>query len=153
MKAKRQYRGGYQVAGQTEFARELRRDTTSAENLLWQSLRNRRLLGFKFRRQHQFGNYIADFFCSEASVVIECDGKIHEKNDSWHHDQARDAYMLSQSLRILRFENKRILTDTENILREIQQHLPSPPGRGAGGEGLATRRKPSPQPSPKGRGR
>jgi very-short-patch-repair endonuclease len=153
MKAKRQYRGGYQVAGQTEFARELRRESTSAENLLWQSLRNRRLLGFKFRRQHQFGDYIGDFFCSEANLVIECDGEIHERNESWHHDQARAAYMISQGLRVLRFSNQRILNDTDSVLREIEMHLPSPSGRGAGGEGLAPRRKPSPQPSPRGRGR
>jgi type I restriction enzyme R subunit len=153
MQKKRQYRGGYQVARQTRFARELRKAETSAESLLWERLRNRQLLDFKFRRQHQFGDYIADFFCSEANLVIECDGGIHEQDESWHHDQARNAYMISQNLRVLRFSNQRILKDIESVLREIQQHLPSPPGRGAGGEGLAARTKPSPQPSPRGRGR
>jgi very-short-patch-repair endonuclease len=66
-------------------------------------------------------------------LVIECDGAIHEGNESWHHDQARDAYMISQGLRVLRFDNKQILTDIENVLREIQQYLPSPSGRGVGG--------------------
>jgi hypothetical protein len=59
--------------------------------------------------------------------------------------------MISQGLRILRFENRQVLTDTESVLREIQQHLPSPPGRGAGGEGLAMR-TPHPNPLPKGEG-
>ena len=129
MKKRRHYRGGYQVAGQTEIAREPRKGDTPAEELLWQRLRSRRLSGFKFRRQHQFGDYLADFFCSEANLAVECDGEIHEQNESWHHDQARDAYMISQGLRILRFTNQQVLTDTENVLREIQKHLPSPPGR------------------------
>ncbi len=83
MKAKRHYRGGYRSAGLTKLARELRKQQTSAEDLLWQLLRDRRLLGFKFRRQHQFGGYVADFFCREAQLVIECDGEIHNRNEAW----------------------------------------------------------------------
>ena len=78
----RQYRGGYQLAGLLELARELRKRQTSAETLLWQLLRDRRLLGFKFRRQHQFGNYVTDFYCREAALVIECDGSAHRGNES-----------------------------------------------------------------------
>lgn len=152
MKRQRQYRGGYQVPGLVTLARELRKQQTSAEDLLWQLLRDRRLLGFKFRRQHQFGDYIADFFCGEASLVIECDGEIHNGNEAWHHDQNRDAYMIGQGLRILRISNERILSYTESVLFEIQKHL-QPFGTIAGGDGLATRTKPSPRPSPRGRGR
>jgi len=74
----RQYRGGYQFAGLVNLARELREKHTPSEALLWQLLRNRRLFGFKFRRQHQFGDYIADFYCHEARLVIECDGSVHD---------------------------------------------------------------------------
>ena len=87
MKTKRQYRGGYKFAGQVKLARELRKSQTAAEDLLWQLLRGRQLLGFKFRRQHQFGDYIADFFCREAGLVIECDGDVHDENESWYHDR------------------------------------------------------------------
>src|SRR6266576_958132 len=145
MKRQRQYRGGYQVAGLVSLARDLRKQQTSAEDLLWQLLRDRRLLGFKFRRQHQFGDYVADFFGREAQLVIECDGEIHNRNEAWHHDQNRDAYMISQGLRILRIPNERILNDTQNVLLEIEQHLTFPSERGAGGQGLETRAKPSPQ--------
>ena len=62
MKKPRHYRGGYQVAGLAERARKLRVDQTPAELVLWNLLRSRKLLGFKFRRQHQFGDYIADFY-------------------------------------------------------------------------------------------
>jgi type I restriction enzyme R subunit len=133
---RRQYRGGFQFGGLVELARELRKKQTSAEALLWELLRNRQLLGFKFRRQHQFGHYIADFYCHEAQLVIECDGAVHEPNEQWHHDQNRDAYMIAQGLRVLRFSNDRILNDTENVLDQIAVCLPSPLGKGAGGEGI-----------------
>lgn len=125
VKVRRQYRGGYQFAGLSELARDLRRTQTTAEALLWQLLRKKQLLGFKFRRQHQFGNYIADFYCFEAQLVVECDGSVHEPNESWHHDQDRDAYMISQGLHVLRFTNDRILNDTERVLEEIANHLPA----------------------------
>ena len=153
MKAKRQYRGGYQRPGSLELARRRRNAQTSAEDLLWQRIRNRQINGFKFRREHQFGNYICDFFCREANLVVECDGEVHDQNESWHHDQARDAYMISQGLRILRFTNQQILHDTESVLREIQDYLPAPSGSGAEVYGAESRAKPSPQPSPRGRGR
>ena len=153
MKRQRQYRGGYQVAGLVTLARELRKQQTSAEDLLWQLLRDRQLLGFKFRRQHQIGDYIADFFCREANLIIECDGEIHDRNEAWHHDQNRDAYMINQGFRILRFANERILNDTESVLLDIQQHLPSHSGIGVGIERLTMLTKPSPRPSPRGRGR
>jgi len=105
------------------MARDLRMRQTEAETLLWQLLRNRQLLGFKFRRQHQFGDYIADFYCREASLVIECDGSVHERNEQWHHDQKRDAYMIFSGLRILRFTNEQILDDSETVLKEISKYL------------------------------
>ena len=128
----RQYRGGYQFSGLQALARELRKKPTSSEELLWQLLRNRHLLGFKFRRQHQFGNYVTDFYCREARLAIECDGGVHDRNEQWHHDQLRDAYMISQGIRVLRFTNERILNDTEGVLDEIAKHLPLPLGEGRG---------------------
>jgi type I restriction enzyme R subunit len=153
MKAKRQYRARYQFAGRTTLARDLRDSQTPAEDSLWQLLRGRRLHGFKFRRQHQIGDYIADFFRHEAGLVIECDGDVHEKNESWHHDRTRDGYMISQGLRVLRFPDQQILNNPENVLREIQGHLGSSTGRDVGDEKPVVRPKPSPRPSPKGRGR
>ena len=132
MKRDRSYRGGYQFAGLRELARELRKKPTSAEEILWQLLRNRQLLGFKFRRQHQLGDYVVDFFCSDARLVIECDGLVHDRNEQWHHDQIRHAYMVSQDVRVLRFTNQRILNDTESVLDEIVKYLPLPLGEGWG---------------------
>jgi very-short-patch-repair endonuclease len=81
------------------------------------------LLGHKFRRQHQFGKYVADFYCHEAGLVIECDGKVHQANDQRHHDQNRDAFMIAEGLRVPRFTNDQILNDLESVLEEIRRHL------------------------------
>ena len=81
MREVRQYRGGYQFSDLKELARELRKKQTFAEALLRELIRNRRLLGFKFRRQHQFGEYVADFYCQEALLVLECDGPVHQTNE------------------------------------------------------------------------
>ena len=59
----------------------------------------------------------------QACLVVECDGSAHNSNGQWQHDQVRDAYMLSQGLRVLRFNNDQILNDTENVLREIAEYL------------------------------
>ena len=125
MKRQRQYRGGYQFAGLSKLARELRKKQTPAETILWELLRDRQLLGFKFRRQHQFGDYVTDFYCREACLAVECDGSAHGPNEQWHHDQQRDAYLMAQGLRVLRFPNERILNDPGGVLQEIAEYLPN----------------------------
>jgi type I site-specific restriction-modification system R (restriction) subunit len=130
-----QYRGGFNFSGLKAEARELRAKQTDAESLLWELLRDRKLAGAKFRRQHQFGEYITDFFCNDPKLVVECDGAPHATPERRKIDQKRDAYLKSQGLTVLRFENKRVLADPEAVLEEIAAHLPSTSGRGAGGEG------------------
>lgn len=121
---RRHYRGGYDFSGLKKRARELRQSETKAEALLWELLRNRQLANAKFRRQHQFGDYICDFFCHEAQLVIECDGSVHSTAQRQKSDVKRDAYLKSQGLHILRFDNSRILTEPDQVLEEIAVHLP-----------------------------
>ncbi|MBI4238729.1 MAG: N-6 DNA methylase [Deltaproteobacteria bacterium] len=132
------FRGGYDFAGLKKRARELRQKQTDAETLLWGLLRDRQLGDAKFRRQHQFGDYICDFYCHEAKLVVECDGDVHQTAERRQLDAKRDTYLKSQGLNVLRFRNNQILQDPEPILEAIAQHLlpPSPVGRGAGGEGV-----------------
>jgi len=131
-----QYRGGYDFSGLAERARELRKKQTRAEELLWQLLRNRQLCGAKFRRQHQFGDYLCDFYCDDAKLVVECDGDPHDAPAHTEHDAKRDAYLSSQGLKVLRFKNERVLNDLEKVLEEIATHLhPAPAGRRVGDEG------------------
>lgn len=78
---RRKSRGGYEFAGFAERARSMRQEPTVAEAVLWGFLRDRKLHDAKFRRQHQFHNYICDFYCDEAKLVIECDGSSHDTAD------------------------------------------------------------------------
>jgi NADH:ubiquinone oxidoreductase subunit E len=101
-------------------------------------------MGFKFRRQHQFGDYVADFYCHEAQLVVECDGAVHEENERWQHDQARDAYLTGHGLRVLRFTNEQVLEDIEITLKEISSYLQVPMDRRSRGRRYVIRFSPSP---------
>jgi very-short-patch-repair endonuclease len=82
-----------------EYARRLHKDMTDAERAPWRILRDRRLDGWRFRRQEPIDRYIVDFVCFEARLVIEVDGGQHHESES---DQTRDAYLQSQGFRVLR---------------------------------------------------
>jgi len=106
-----------------EFRRELRSNRTGAESRLWSVLRNRKLEGRKFRRQHTIGPYTVDFFCFEEKLIIEADGISHDNVGSIIYDEKRDSYMESRGLRILRFTNKEVYYHLEEVLNEIRQNF------------------------------
>ncbi|CAN7417183.1 DUF559 domain-containing protein [Pseudoxanthomonas sp. LjRoot143] len=110
-----------------ERERHLRREQTEAERALWWQLRNRRLLGWKFRRQHRIGRYFADFACLEAGLVIELDGS--QQLDCVAHDAARTACLKRAGFDVLRFWNDQVLRETEAVLIAITIALASVGGR------------------------
>ena len=92
---------------------------TDAERRLWSGLRNRRLSGLKFRRQHQLGPYLVDFFCHEAKLVVEADGaKHHEEVQAWYDDH-RTKWLESAGYRVVRFTNHEILKHPAEVLESI----------------------------------
>jgi very-short-patch-repair endonuclease len=101
-------------------ARNLRQSSTEAEQKLWVLLRHRRLQGYRFRRQHPIGNFIADFACTRYSLIIEADGSQHADND---HDIKRTAWLESQGWRVIRFWNNDILGNTDIVLETILRAL------------------------------
>ncbi|MBX9400021.1 endonuclease domain-containing protein [Lysobacter sp. BMK333-48F3] len=103
-----------------DFARELRRRMTDAELRLWFHLRNRALMGCKFRRQHPIGPYVADFVCIERALVVEADGGQHAGSGP---DLARTAYLHARGYRVLRFWNNAVLVRTETVLEQIHAAL------------------------------
>jgi very-short-patch-repair endonuclease len=109
-----------------EFARTLRSEQTDAEKLLWINLRNRKLRGFKFRRQHPIQNYIADFYCHECKLVVELDGAWHGNPEQAAYDKQRTAELSLYGIKVLRFPNKRVLSDMHRVLQEIASHLTPP---------------------------
>jgi very-short-patch-repair endonuclease len=106
-----------------ERVRQLRAEETEAEAALWPLLRNRKLIGCKFRRQVPIGRYVADFYCHERKLVVELDGGAHSDPDQRLHDQNRDTFLRSLGLRILRFSNEEALGAPDKVLDQIRKSL------------------------------
>lgn len=102
-----------------ENARELRNNLTETERILWNILKEYKLRGFKFRRQHPIANYIADFYCHKAKLIIEIDGGYHNNKEQILIDKERTAYFVEIGLREIRFSNQQILFEIESVLNEI----------------------------------
>jgi 5-methyltetrahydrofolate--homocysteine methyltransferase len=105
------------------LARHMRHQPTRAEDVLWQWLRNRRVGGAKFRRQHTIKKFIVDFVCIEQHLIIEVDGSIHEQPEQAEYDQQRQALLESYGFRVLRFTNAEVLQSTEEVVNVIRQAL------------------------------
>ena len=128
--------GGYrETAAEVDYgflkerAREMRKQPTEAENLLWQALRNDQI-GYKFRRQHPFGEYIADFICFETSVVIEVDGGYHHQEGQVEQDMVRDRFFRDKGFSVLRISNEEVLCNFDNTIARIKTYLKNFPLQG-----------------------
>ncbi|WP_255356011.1 endonuclease domain-containing protein [Erythrobacter sp. AP23] len=104
------------------LAKRMRREPTEAERRLWSILRGGRMAGAKFKRQEQLGDYIVDFVCFKARLIVEADGSHHIDSDA---DKARDAWLTSQGFRILRFWNNDILQDSDAVAAAILEAVRS----------------------------
>ena len=100
-------------------AHDLRHPMTEAEKLLWDKIRNRKLQGLKFRRQHPIHYYIADFYCHEKRLIVEVDGGIHTDEAVKEHDENRTAELDRLGITVIRFTNEQIFGQLEQVLKEI----------------------------------
>ncbi len=169
------YRGGLLSVTLLDRCRKLRMQSTDAEHLLWQLLRGQQL-GAKFRRQHQFGPYILDFYCDEHKLGVEVDGGQHFEEAGAKKDAKRTSYLQALGVRVLRCTDREVLLEPEAVLEAICQELwdphpfvalrasssPLPEGTGTGCGPSAERnyqprvngpaRGPHPNPLPEGEG-
>ena len=115
----------HQDASELIFSRSktLRKNVTDAEKLLWHRLRNRKVEGCKFRRQHPIGKYIADFYCHEKRLVVEIDGSVHHKSEILENDLNRTAVFNQYGIDVIRFTNEEVLNYVDNVLRVIAMKL------------------------------
>ena len=135
-----------------ENARNLRKEQTTAEQLLWKLLRNRQLNNLKFRRQHPVHEgFILDFYCHEALLAVELDGSLHDEAGQKDYDEMRTTILNELNIEVLRFRNSEVLRETERVLEAIAETCeerlpsprggpsrPSPGGRGSAPPGLGT---------------
>jgi very-short-patch-repair endonuclease len=120
---------------QTEFARQLRCDSTDAERLFWSRVRTHRLFGHKFKRQQPVGKFIVDFVCFSGKLVVELDGGQHLDCDA---DRLRDDWLEREGFRVLRFWNNDVLTNIDGVIEMVSMYFsPSPQPSPIKGEGAA----------------
>ena len=107
-----------------EISRQLRKNMTNAEKRLWAKIRMRQLQGYQFYRQKPVGDYIVDFFCPRAKLVIELDGSLHLIGETIEYDRIRDDYLSSLGLRVLRFTNTEVMTNIKGVVERIAEEMP-----------------------------
>jgi very-short-patch-repair endonuclease len=105
-------------------ARQLRTRLTDAEQKLWQHIRGRQLMGFKFRRQAPIGKYIVDFVCFEQKLILELDGGQHAVQQNY--DNARTEWLESQGFKVIRFWNNDVMNNIEGVKESIACNLATP---------------------------
>ena len=107
----------------TEYAKQLRHNQTKAETFLWQHLRAGRLAEYKFKRQYIIENYIADFYCAQAKLVIEIDGDDHYTEEHQEYDISRSQVMQSKGIQVLRYTNREVICELNRVLEDIYKHM------------------------------
>jgi len=122
------YRGGFDFSGLIKEAIQLRKNQTKAETIFWELVRNKKFNGLKFRRQHQIGSYIVDFYCHSEKLIIEFDGEVHNTEERKRKDKKRDNYLTSIGNTVLRFKNEDIFNNPGYVFETIVNRF-SPIGR------------------------
>ena len=110
-----------------QLSRQLRETMTDAERHLWAKIRMKQLKGYQFYRQKPIGDYIVDFFCPRAKLVIEVDGSQHFSDEMTEYDRIRDEYLSSLGLRVLRFTNTEVLTHIKGVVESIIENIEGNP--------------------------
>jgi very-short-patch-repair endonuclease len=106
-----------------QFSQRLRREMMDAEKLLWSKIKGKQLKGAQFYRQETLGNFIVDFYCPIASLVIELDGGQHYNNEMKVKDSQRDRTLKDMGLSVLRFSDREVFDNTGAILKKIWNYL------------------------------
>jgi very-short-patch-repair endonuclease len=101
-------------------SRDFRHPLTPAEAKVWQAVRNRQI-GFKIRRQHPIGRFIADFYCAEAMLVIEIDGDVHADPDQAAYDKARAGWLEERGYCVLRFQAQDVDNELDAVLEALRE--------------------------------
>ena len=104
-------------------AKYLRQHMTSAEKKVWEFVKNKNVLGAKFRAQHPLGVYIADFYCHKIRLIIEIDGEIHENEEQKEYDIERNRDLNNWDIELIRFTNFQVLNDFDSVKQRIKEEV------------------------------
>jgi very-short-patch-repair endonuclease len=112
----------YNTVGQKDLRKKLRNSLGLPEIILWGELKGSKL-GKKFRRQYGVGKYSLDFYCPDLRLGIELDGSTHDNPESYAYDRERTNFINSQNIKIIRFQNKDVLTNLTSVVEQIKKNL------------------------------
>jgi very-short-patch-repair endonuclease len=97
---------------------------TDPERLLWSRIRRKQLRGYQFYRQKTVGDYIVDFYCPSAKIIVEVDGSQHFEEYGRRKDKIRDTFLCTVGFQVLRFPNWEVVKNIDDVVEEIYRHLP-----------------------------
>lgn len=103
------------------LARDLRKNSTKEEQILWRLLRNRQFFGLKFKRQFPIGNYIVDFVCEEKKLIIELDGGQHNQMQNIEQDNIRTDFLNSKGYKVLRLWNNDVIKNLKGVYEHLKR--------------------------------
>jgi very-short-patch-repair endonuclease len=109
--------------GLKKFSQELRKNMTDAERLVWSRIRRKQLKGLQVYRQRIIGNYIVDFYCPKAKLVVELDGGQHFTEEGLKKDAVRDVWINNQGFTVLRFSDEEVLSNLDGVLEKIYENM------------------------------
>ena len=107
----------------TILARNLRKNSTIQERRLWNLLKNRQFHNLKFKRQQPIGDYIVDFICKEAKIIIEIDGGQHNEPKNIEYDKTRTEYLNTLGYKVIRFWNNEIYENIEGVVLRLREEI------------------------------
>ena len=107
----------------TILARNLRKNSTIQERRLWNLLKNRQFHNLKFKRQQPIGDYIVDFICKEAKIIIEIDGGQHNEPENIEYDKTRTEYLNNLGYKVVRFWNNEIYENIEGVVLRLKEEI------------------------------
>ena len=111
------------MKNKTILARNLRKNSTIQERRLWNLLKNRQFHNLKFKRQQPIGDYIVDFICKEAKIIIEIDGGQHNEPENIEYDKTRTEYLNTLGYKVIRFWNNEIYENIEGVVLRLKQEI------------------------------
>ena len=117
----------YNIPKLKERRRDLRKNQTEAEKILWRHLRNKQFHGVKFHRQYSVGGYILDFFSPKLRLAIELDGGQHASEENKEYDEIRSNFLKAHDIEVVRFWNNEVIQNIEGVLCRLAEKI-TPPG-------------------------
>lgn len=106
-----------------QLAKNNRKAPTEAEKLFWNRVRRKQIKGYQFYRQRPLGEYIVDFYCPAANLVVEIDGGGHYSPEQMKKDAVRDEYLSQTGLKVLGFSNTDVMTNTDGVMESLHEIL------------------------------